>query len=33
MLLPVAILLKENEVLAVIIGVPSDNFWEQIIEK
>jgi hypothetical protein len=31
--LPVAILLKENEVLAVIIGVPSDNFWEQIIEK
>ncbi|MCC6065367.1 MAG: hypothetical protein LM576_05235 [Thermofilum sp.] len=31
--LPVAILLKENEVLAVIIGVPSDNFWEQIMER
>lgn len=31
--LPVAILLKENEVIAVIIGVPSDNFWEQIMER
>jgi hypothetical protein len=31
--LPVAILLKDDEVLAVIIGVPSDNFWEQIMER